>query len=85
MALIEAMSQGCAPIACDYLGRQKEIITSNKEGMICEADDVNALSETICQLINDDESRYHIQQNAIERSKYYQLDHIMELWNRILV
>ena len=26
LVLIEAMSQGCAPIACDYKGRQKEII-----------------------------------------------------------
>ena len=24
--LIEAMSQGCAPVACDYKGRQREII-----------------------------------------------------------
>lgn len=26
LVLIEAMSQGCAPVACDYKGRQKEII-----------------------------------------------------------
>lgn len=26
MVLIEAMSQGCAPIACDYKGRQREIL-----------------------------------------------------------
>ena len=27
MVLIEAMSQGCAPVACENLGRTKEIIT----------------------------------------------------------
>ena len=84
MALIEAMSQGCAPIVCDYHGRQREIVTSEKEGLICETDDVKTLSDAMSQLINDDESRRQIQQNAIERSKYYQLDHIMEIWNRIL-
>ena len=26
LVLIEAMSQGCAPVACDYKGRQKEIL-----------------------------------------------------------
>ena len=26
LVLIEAMSQGCAPVACDYKGRQREII-----------------------------------------------------------
>ena len=26
LVLIEAMSQGCAPVACDYKGRQKEIM-----------------------------------------------------------
>ena len=26
LVLIEAMSQGCAPVACDYKGRQREIL-----------------------------------------------------------
>ena len=30
LVLIEAMSQGCAPVACDFKGRQKEILKPNQ-------------------------------------------------------
>lgn len=84
MALIEAMSQGCAPIACDYKGRQKEIITSEQEGIICPIDDENALSVSVCKMLSDDEYRMNVQYNAIQRSKYYSLDNIMDRWNKII-
>ena len=83
MVLIEAMSQGCAPIACDYKGRQREIITSDEEGIICPVDDVGALAKAIDRMIEDDEYRHQTQRNAIERSKYYSLDNIMDRWEEI--
>ena len=83
MVLIEAMSQGCAPIATDFKGRTKEIITSEKEGLTCEPEDIEALAEGIQKLMNDEELRKTIQQNAIERSKFYSLDYIIEMWERL--
>ena len=35
LVLIEAMSQGCACVACDFKGRQREIIRNDSEGLIC--------------------------------------------------
>lgn len=84
MVLIEAMSQGCAPIACDYKGRQREIIRTDEEGVICPVDDLEALAKAIDKMINDDEYRNFIQHNAIERSKNYSLDNIMDRWEDIL-
>lgn len=84
LVLIEAMSQGCAPIACDFLGRQKEIITSSKEGLTCEPEDVEALAVNINKLIADEALRKRIQVQAIERSKHYQTDIVVLKWDSFL-
>ena len=84
MVLIEAMSQGCAPIACDYKGRQQEIITSPDEGLICPVDDVDTLANAIGKMIEDTDYREKAQKNAIKRSQYYKLDHIMNRWDTII-
>ena len=83
MVLIEAMSQGCAPVATDFKGRTKEIITSEKEGLTCNPEDIDALAAGIQKLMNDDNLRKTIQQNAIERSKFYALDNIIKMWEDI--
>lgn len=83
MVLTEAMSQGCACIACDYKGRQREIITDDSQGIICSTDDEKAISEALCKVISDDEYRFGLQKNAIERSKFYELSNIMKRWNEI--
>lgn len=84
MVLIEAMSQGCACVACDYKGRQKEIITSDKEGIICPPDDENLLADAIIKIISDESLRLNLQQQAILRSSYYDLDKTMERWENII-
>ena len=83
MVLIEAMSQGCACVACDYKGRQREIITSDDEGLISPAEDIGSLGKAIRKLIDDSDYRDKIQRNGIERAKYYELDNIMDMWNDI--
>lgn len=84
MVLIEAMSQGCAPIACDYKCRQREIITCDREGLLCEPDNPKALAESIEKMIVNEEYRQNVQSNAIERSKYYSLDKTMDRWDEII-
>ena len=84
MVLIEAMSQGCAPIACDYKGRQKEIITTEEDGLICSPDNVDELAAAISKLIQNNKLRGTIQNNAIEKSKFYNLNRIMDKWEGLL-
>lgn len=84
MVLIEAMSQGCAPIACDFKGRQREIITNDYEGLVCPTDNIEALASSIKMLISDNDRRHNIQQNAVKRSKAYCLNHIMDMWEGII-
>ena len=84
MVLIEAMSQGCACVACDYKGRQREIITSDNYGLLCPSNDANALAESLERMMTDDDYRHLVQKNAPERAKYYSLDNVMKRWNTIM-
>ena len=105
LVLVEAMSQGCACVACDYKGRQREIIaplekreqgskfnvqSSNRKfevcdnGILCEPDNVDALADAMAKMITDDEYRESVRKNAIERSKYYSIDNIIDRWESLL-
>lgn len=83
LVLIEAMSQGCACIACDYKGRQKEIITSDKQGITCETENVEGMAKSIQTLVRDDNLRRSMAANAIERSKEFCIDKIVERWEQV--
>lgn len=84
LVLIEAMSQGCACVACDYKGRQKEIMPSGCEGVTCEPENIDELSNAMIELIKDDYKRKMLSNNGIHRSSYYAIDNIMDIWERIL-
>lgn len=83
LVLIEAMSQGCACIACDNGGRQKEIITNETEGLIISPGDVDAMADAIERLIKDAEYRLIVQNGGLKRASYYSLDNTMIRWNNI--
>ncbi len=102
LVLIEAMSQGCAPVACDYKGRQREIIgdppksSLNMEdfqkngieicenGLLCEPENVEALATALEKMIMDEAYRKKVQKNALERSKFYDMEHTMDRWEAYL-
>lgn len=84
LVLIEAMSQGCACIACDYGGRQREIIKSDEMGVICPPDNVDMLAQAIQKLISDSCYRKLLQQNAPMRASQYELMKIMDKWEKLL-
>ena len=84
LVLIEAMSQGCACIACDYKGRQREIIQNDSQGLCCEPDDVDALAEAMRKMMTDDEYQESVRKIAVERSLYYSLENTMDRWEELL-
>lgn len=84
MVLTEAMSQGCACIACDFKGRQSEIIRDSMEGITCPPGDVKALAEAIEEMISNDDYRLQVQHQSIVRSRDFSLDNIMKKWDVII-
>ena len=84
LVLIEAMSQGCACVACDYNGRQRELLEDGRDALVCDAGDVETMANDIALLISNDDLRHRIQKNAILRSHYFDISHVMDRWNDIL-
>lgn len=66
--MVEAMSQGCAVVACDYKGRQTEAVCNNINGLICTPDNVDELAFKIKELINNDSLRTNLQFQESTRS-----------------
>ena len=83
MVLMEAMSQGCACIACDYKGRQQGVFGDKENGVICPPDDVDALAKAMRKVLIDDDLRSNLQKNAVERSRDFELPKIMKEWDKI--
>ena len=83
LVLIEAMSQGCACVACDFHGRQHEIITDNSMGLCCGPDDVGSLSNQLRHMIVNDDYRETVQKESVKRSRYYCIDNVLERWDDI--
>lgn len=84
LVLIEAMSQGCACVAADYRGRQSEIITRPEEGLTCAVGSADAIADALERIISDDDYRQRVQRAAIERSKFYAVGHVVQLWEKLL-
>ena len=83
MVLLEAMSQGCACVSCDYHGRQSEIITDGMDGIVCGCDNEEELSACLNRVLSDKELRNKLRENAIKRASDYAIDKIMDNWYQI--
>lgn len=84
LVMIEAMSQGCAVIACDYKGRQAEAITDGFDGVLCEVNNSDEIARKISLLIEDDELRTSLQQNAINAVDFYHEDKVAERLEKLI-
>ena len=80
MVLIEAMSQGCACIAADYKGRQREIMPTDDIGLCVPPEDPESLAQALERVITDDALRRKMQQGAMERAKDYDKITVAKKW-----
>lgn len=84
LVLIEAMSQGCACIACDYNGRQSDIITDNNEGLLCKPEDAEEISSALEKVIQNGNIRVMYQLNGLKRSHFYSIANTLNRWEDLL-
>ena len=83
MVLLEAMSQGCAPIATDNDNRTQEIITASSEGIICQTDALS-IARALSRLLADSILRTQLQQGAVLRSFRYSSEQVVKRWEHLL-
>lgn len=99
LVLIEAMNQGCAPVVCDYKGRQREILCPEgvsssmfkesgieicENGILCEPDNAEALALALEKMIEDEEYRKKVHINTPLRASYYSLNNTAERWENLI-
>lgn len=83
LVLTEAMAHHCACVACNYKGRQAEIITEGVDGLLCPVEDMAALRQCLTRLIEDEELRNRLQQNADKRLDRFSVDNYALRWKRL--
>lgn len=83
MVLLEAMSQGCACIVCDYKGRQREICKDESNAIIIPTSNIDAMISSLEELILNNDKRKCLQKNAPQRAREFSLDKIMQKWENI--
>lgn len=84
LVLTEAMSQGCACVAADYLGRQSEIITDGVDGLLCQTEDANELADKMQQLIESENLRRNIQTSAIKGLDRFSITNYAARWDELM-
>lgn len=78
-ALIEAMAYGCACVSLNCKFGPSDIIVDVFNGILVDGD-VNELANALLRLINDEDLRKKISENAVEIKNKYSVDNIVKKW-----
>lgn len=84
LALVEAMSQGCACISFDCHGRQHEIVENSNQGILLATKDADTLANSLERLITDKSLRQKLSIGAVNRSKNFDVSKITNIWEKML-
>ena len=84
MALLEAMSQGCACISFDCVSGPAEIITNGVDGILVEDQNLKKLEQAICDTIENEDKRIYLASNAIKNIQRFSLEYIGVKWDTVI-
>jgi glycosyltransferase involved in cell wall biosynthesis len=82
MTIIEAFASGVPVISFDCPRGPREIITSGVNGLLVPADDVDALAEGLIRMIDDEEGRRRMAENALQAARNYDISTIAGRWEK---
>lgn len=80
MTLVESMSCGLPCVSFDCPHGPRNIITDGKNGYLVEPENIKALVERICQLIENEELRKEMGKEARKRAEDFTEEKIMCQW-----
>lgn len=83
MVLIEAMACGVPCISFDCPYGPAEIINHDEDGILVSNGNINHLSHSICQLIEDEEKRIAMGKKAKINIQRYAPDNVMRQWDKL--
>ena len=85
MTLTESLQNACVPIAFDTYSSLHDIIKDGNNGYIINRGDEEGFANKIMKLQNDNVLRYNLQLNALDSSRYFSIDSIMQKWSKIFL
>ena len=81
MVLLEAMSFGLPVVAFDCPIGPRAIVTNNENGFLIKDGAIEEFTSKLLQLMNDEDLRQKMSENAKSIKEKYAIDSIMEKWN----
>lgn len=83
-SLLEAMSQGCAPVSFSIHGIISEIIDNNNDGFIVTDNDLDTFENRLSFLIENQECRQSMSNKAIASMERFEVSTIVDEWETFL-
>ncbi len=83
-ALCEAMACGLPVISTEYHSGVREIIDDGVNGALVPVGDIDTMSDTMGQLMADENKRNKLALNAIKISERFSLESVMLVWEELL-
>jgi glycosyltransferase involved in cell wall biosynthesis len=83
MVLIEAMSYGVPCVAFDCPYGPSDIISDRKDGFVIKNGDIQAFSNAVIELIEQEDLRQTMGNNAAENVRRYNIDEIWQQWDEL--
>ena len=83
LVLLEAMSNGIPCVAFDCDTGPRHIIQHNKTGLLIEKENVTEMAKVISALIQDNDRRKSMSDNALEAAEQFYPDRVYEQWEKL--
>lgn len=84
LTLVEAMQRGCIPVAMNTYASLKDIVDSGKNGMICQADDLDAFCKATLAIAQDDNAYKKMIVNARQKTHNWEIENVLKEWYSLL-
>ncbi|WP_312482563.1 glycosyltransferase [Sphingobacterium multivorum] len=84
ITLIEAQQCGCVPIAFDSFCSIKDIIQDGFNGILVDCLKENIYTQQLRKLIQDNELRHYLSNNALNTSRKFEIANIKSRWTELI-
>lgn len=83
MVLMEALSNGMACIAYDCISGPRELIEHKVNGLLVENQNAEFMQQSLRLLLENEDLRFRLAQNAPQSMRKYELTEILSKWNSL--